>query len=57
VSDLLYVACDGALAVGASSILYASTVALAALTAVYAQDRKRRRSARDVLKILLRTPR
>jgi len=51
VSQLVH---NGALAAGAASALYATTISLAALTAIFAPSASRRRDARDVLAILLR---
>jgi DNA-binding IclR family transcriptional regulator len=45
---------DGFLAVGGASILYVITIHIAALTAIFSPRASLRRSARDVLAVLLR---
>jgi hypothetical protein len=45
---------DGAFAAGTALLIYTSTVTTAALTALLGRTPERRRSAQDVLKILLR---
>lgn len=45
---------DAALAAGASTLLYSGTVTATVLTALLARTPARRRSARRVLRILLR---
>ena len=48
---------DGTLVLGASALLYGGTVAASALVALFARSEDRRRSARSVLRLLLRRSR
>jgi hypothetical protein len=45
---------DGVVLAGAASLLYATTISAAAVTALVARTPDRRLAAQDVLKILLR---
>jgi hypothetical protein len=52
-SSILQLFHDGSLAVGGASVLYAITINVTALTAIFAPSASRRRDARGVLAVLL----